>query len=210
MKVVKPKRIRKEVSKSNILVTKVYKLEYQKEGTQTAELKQQIITKTHYPSKVIANNLQDNVFSANEFNFEESVFENKETRVTWISVPEDVTIQEVQERLNKLNNPTLYKILSNRPILTETQEYAINNPELDVTLDTFANKQVVRYPEGHENAGELALDTYGKVQYKAIFFSKEEKEDIDLRTSDPQDFYVSPEISSELNLMQHVVKGQTI
>lgn len=42
-------KIRKEVSKSEINVSRVYSSDYQKEGTLTAELKQTIKTTSFYP-----------------------------------------------------------------------------------------------------------------------------------------------------------------
>ena len=202
--------IRKEVSKGDLNVTRVYKSDYQKEGTQTAELKQTITTDSFYPSKSVANNLQDNIFGMADFGFEEQKYQNKETRVAWIDVPEAMNQEAVAAKLAEAKEATLYRILSNRPILSDTQQYAVNSPELNVSLDDFANRQAVRYPDGNEKAGELALDVNGKVQYRAVFFSKAAKEDIDMRTEDPADAYLSAEIKAEVNSTSHVVEGQAI
>ena len=54
------------------------------------------------------------------------------------------------------------------------------------------------------------MDSLGKPQYRAIFFSNSAKEDMDLRTEGPDDFYASASIKAELNSTEHVVTGQTL
>jgi hypothetical protein len=61
----------------------------------------------------------------------------------------------------------------------------------------IADKQVVRFPEGHPQAGQLILNN-GKPQYKATYFKNEAIEDQDLRTQDPSDFYSTPTMRVEL------------
>lgn len=202
-------QIRKEVSKSKLRVSKLSKSDYQKEGTLTAELRQEVITESFYPTKSIANSLNDNIFSMKDFNFEEKNFENTEKRVGWIDVPATMTLDQVAKQLESVSGATLYRILSNKPIISDTEQYAIESTTLDVTLDTFANRQVVRIPEGQENAGALALNN-GKPQYRRIAFSKTPKEDDDTRTSDPSDFYASPEIKAEMNNTVHIGESQTL
>lgn len=188
--------VRKESKKSEIEISRVYKSDYQKEGTLTAELKQTVTTKSYYPSKSVSNNMQDNIFGMADFGFEEQKFNNVETRVAWIDVPESSTNETIKAQLAKFPKAELYKVLSNKPIITDAQQYAID--QNIVTLDVFANRQAVRYPAGHPQEGELALDAKGKVQYRAVFFAKELKEDIDYRTEDPSDFYVSSELEAEI------------
>lgn len=202
--------IRKEVSKSALTVSKVSKSDYQKEGTMTAELRQVVETVSFYPTKSIANSLNDNIFAMKDFGFEEQQFPNKETRVAWIDVPANLKQADVEAQLKNVPEATLYRVLSNRPIIADTEQYAIDNPELpNVTIDTFANRQVVRVPKGQENEGALAL-TNGKVQYRRIAFSKTQKEDVDMRTTAPEDFYASAEISAELNGKIHILEGQSL
>lgn len=202
--------IRKEISVSEISVSKVYKSDFQKEDTLTAELKQTVTTQSYYPTKSVANSISENIFTTKDFGFEEKIFPNKETRVAWIDVPLGSTIETVKAKLADLKEATLYRILSNRPIIADTEEYAINNEELpNVTLDTFANRQIVRLPEGSPDAGSLALIN-GKAQYRRIAFSKTSKVDVDLRNSDPSDVYMSPEIKAEVNGTVHVDDKQTL
>jgi len=202
--------IRKQVSKSSISVSRVFTSDYQKEGTQTAELKQVVTVQSFYPTKSIKNSLQDNIFSMGEFGFQEKEYQNKETRVTWIDVPQGTTVEQVVAKLAANPEAVLYKILSNRPILSDTELYAISSPELPVTSDTFANRQAIRYPTGNASEGQLAMDSNGKIQYRRIAFSISGTEDRDLRTSDPEDFYVSPELEAEMNNQTVVVEGQSI
>lgn len=191
-------RIRKEVSSSPLTVSRVYTSDYQKEGTLTAELKQTITTKSFYPSKSVANSLQDNIFSMSDFGFEETAYENKETRVAWIDVPVGSTQESVQQIIDGMNDARLYRVLQNHPILADTDDLAIANPEIPVTKDMYANKQAVRFSDNSDNAGELALDKNGKIQYRKVFFTKQAKEDQDWRTDD-EHFYASPELAAELN-----------
>lgn len=190
-------RIRKEVSKSAIVVSRVYKSDYQKKDTLTAELKQSVKTVSHYPTASISNSLQDNIFGMSDFGFQEKPFENTETRVAWIDVPVGSTVESVTAKIATIPGAGLYRALSNRPIIADTEKYAIESSELDVSLDTFANRQVVRYPAG-ENENGLALDTNGKVQYRRIAFTAKGAADVDVRTADPADYYASEEIEQEL------------
>ena len=204
--------IRKEVTAEGLLVSRVYSSEWQKEGTLTAELKQSIITKSFYPSKSVSNNMQDNIFGQSDFGFEEQEFENKETRVAWIDVPNGSTVETIIAKLIQFTNAKLYRVLSNVPILTNNQVYAVDQGL--TTKEKFANSQVVRYPEGAmqgnvDVSGKLALDNYGKPQYRAIFFSNDgTKSDKDLRTSD-EHFYASEEIVREMQGV-HVESDQTL
>lgn len=201
--------IRKEISKSPIIVSRVYKSEYQKEGTLTAELKQTIATKAFYPTKSVSNSLNDNIFSTTDFGFADQEFTSKETRVAWIDVPAVSTVESVQAKINSIPTLTLYKIMANKPIIADTEQYAIDSPELNVTTDTIANRQVVRYPDTHEtHPGEIVLDRHGKVQYRRIAFSVTVREDVDSRTEDVIDVYVSPEIQAELDPM--AIPSQTL
>jgi hypothetical protein len=203
--------IRKEISASEIEVSRVFKGDYQKPGTMTAELKQTVTTISHYPSQVVVDSLQDNIFDTKDFGFKEQSYDNKEVRVAWIDVPEGMSAEQVKARLESFEGACLYKILSNRPILSDRQQHAINNPELpDVTMDTFANSQATRYGAEHENAGNLVLDRNGKIQYRGVFFSTSTKEDQDLRTADVADFYASDELQAELTGSGFVVGGQEI
>jgi hypothetical protein len=201
-------RIRKEISKDGLAVSRVYKSDYQKENTLTAELKQTVITKSYYPSKSVANNMQDNIFGSKEFGFKEQEFTNNEKRVAWIDVPEGMTPEAVAKKLESFPDATLYRVLSNHPILTDNQVYAIGVGL--TTKDVFAENQIVRYPEGSENAGKLALDNNGKPQYRAIFFSNTAKEDQDMRTEAANDAYVSQAIAAEINIGNHIVTDQKL
>lgn len=198
-----PERITKHVSKSGLEVTRVYKSDWQKEGTLTAEIKQTVKTVTAYPSKSVSNNMQDNIFGNEAFGFENKEFENNETRVGWIDVPTNATVESVVAQLNKFPTATLYKVLSNKPILTDAQVYAIAQDL--TTKDIIGDRQVVRYPVGHPDAGSLILDNNGKIQYRATFFKTSALEDIDSRTVDMQDVYMTPNVAAEFNEATQVV-----
>jgi hypothetical protein len=187
--------VRKEVKKSSVTIDKVYVGDYQKEGTKSCQLRQVVETTSYYPSKQISNNMQDNPFSLGEFGFEEQAFPNKENRVAWIDVPAALSQDDVLGRLPK--DCCLYKVLSNRPILTNNQAYAID--EGIRTMDEFASTQIVRYGENSPLSGQIVKDDNGKPQYRQIFYSNTPKEDIDLRNASGTDYYASAAIIAELN-----------
>jgi hypothetical protein len=203
-------RIRKETSKSSLSVSRVYKSDYQKEGTETAEIRQEVTVVSFYPSKSIANDMQDNVFKLQDFGFKEEPYTNTEKRVAWIDVPVGTTAEQVVAKIAALPKAGLYRVLANKPILTDNQKYAITSPDIDVTMDTFAENQVVRYPEASANAGKLALDQLGKPQYRVVFFKADAPEDMDWRTASAGDFYSTPSIKAEMEQTAHVVEGQTL
>lgn len=198
-----------KISKSPISLDKeLYKSEFQKEGTLTAQFRQVVVTDSLYPTKQVASDLQSNLFSVDDFGFEKKAFQNNEARIAWIDVPEGTTEEQIKQKLEKANanGATLYRILSNSPILTNHQKFSVQSGQR--TLDYYANQQVVRYPEKHPQAGQLAL-TNGKPQYRRIFFWDSPMDDQDARTADPTDFYASPEILMEMQGATSFV-GQSI
>lgn len=197
--------VRKVVTKGQIEVSRVFKGNFQKEGTQTAELKQTIETVSHYPSKTVTSNFQDNPFSNEDFNFGESKWENKETRVAWINVPEGTTVDQTIAKLKGHAKAGLYKVLSNSPIISDIQEYAIGQNM--TSADIIGDAQVVRYPKGDVKEGQLILAN-GKPQYRAVFFNTQGLEDQDLRTDAPADFYATEKVKMELE--NSTVPSQTV
>lgn len=202
--------IRKESLSSEILVSRVYEAEFQKEGTLTAELKQTVDTKSFYPTKSVTTSLQDNIFTIENFGFKEQEFDSRETRVAWISVPLGSTEESVKQQLESFPDAVIYKILSNHPILSEEDKHIIASGEFSMTKDTVADKQAVRYPKEHESAGELIYDNNGKIQYRRTAFSKETKIDEDYRTEDPSKFYASPDLLAEINGTNFIIDDQSI
>lgn len=199
--------VRHEVSKSEITLDKLYKSNYQKEGTLSAQIRQIVTRKSFYPSKKTSSSMQANIFDNKDFGFEEQQFESNETRVAWIPVPENITEAEVKAKLATAhkNGATIYRVLSNQPILDENQKYAIAQGLS--TLDTFADAQVVRYPKGNENEGKIWTDPHGKVQYRRTFFWLTPMDDQDARGTG--EAYMSPAIKAEL-AGASVMQGQTI
>lgn len=188
-------QVTKEISKGAITVDRVYVADYQKEGSETAELRQEVTIRSKYPSVQTETDMQNGLFSNSAFGYEPKVFESVEKRVAWIPVPKGTTIQQVEALLATKPAACIYKVLSNEPILDKNQQYAIDAGLK--TKDDFANAQVARYPENHEKAGEVILDKNEKVQYRRTFFWNVAHEDMDLRTADATQ-YLSEEIALEL------------
>jgi len=204
---------RTEISKSPVTLDKIYVGENQKPGTLTAQLRQQVVTKSFYPSKKVDSNMQDNLFTGKDFGFEEKPYESKENRVAWIPVPVSKTEAEVKAMLDTAvkNGACIYRVLSNEPILDDNQQYAITAGLR--TYDDFANTQVIRYPDGvtdelgNDISGQIVKDKAGNVQYRRTFFSAKPKEDIDERSADR--VFMSAEIKAELQGAGALL-GQTV
>ena len=186
----------KSQRRTKVTVASITKGNYQKDGTMTAELRQKVQTTAEYPAIQVANEMQQNVFGTEEFNAETKVFTNEEIRVAWIDVPEKATVADVQKRIAA--DATLYRVLSNEPIITSSQQNAIGRGL--ITRDQIANAQVLRYPDNHEKAGQLILDKEGFPQYRKVFFWTTKKEDIDLRDGNSTP-YASKEIMAEMKQM---------
>lgn len=187
---------RVEVLKGALEVSRVHATQWQKEGTLTAEIKQTVTTKSYYPSKSVSHNLQDNPFSTADFGFSENVYDSNEKRVVWIDVPTGSTVESVVAKLATLPSATIYRILANHPIISDSQDYAIKAGL--TSMEVIADKQAIRYPDGHAEAGKLILKN-GKPQFKGNFFKATACEDQDLRTADPADFYATPKMKAELS-----------
>lgn len=205
-----PSNVRKDVKEAGINVSRVYDGNYNKADEQTAELKQVVTTKSFYPSKQVRNDKQDNVYGLKDFSAGgEKEFTNKETRVAWLTVPKGETPEKVAEKIAKFPKARLYRMLANKPILTTGQKAAIISPDLDATKDGFAERQAVRNPTDNS----LVLDRNGKIQYRVVYFSTEGKDDQDLRSADPSDFWASPALTEEMNGLDdssHTVEDQVI
>lgn len=210
--------IKKTTTYSDITLDNIAVSQYQKEGTLTAQIRQTVTTVSNYPSKQIATNMQQNLFDGTDFGFDGQNFTNTEERVAWILVPLGTTAESLKDRLAKANaqNATIYRVMSNRPILDEAQQFAVKTGLNGVTMDTFANSQIVRFPKGHPQEGLICLDANNKVQYRRTFFWLTPLEDQDKRTTDPADVYLSPEVTMELNgasansTIGNVMEGQTL
>jgi hypothetical protein len=187
------------------------KAEFQKEGTKTVILEQEIITKTSYPAKKVGSSLDGNLFGADDFGFESKDFENKELRLAFMNVPVNATQEQVQAKLDVANaaGAVIYKLMSNQPILDENQLYAITAGLR--TKDQFANSQVARFPKdakddkGNDIGGQIILHN-DKPFYRRTAFATGPVEDVDNRAG--SDYYVSPEIEAELKSAS-VLAGQT-
>lgn len=185
---------------SAITLDKTYVAQFQKEGTKTAQIRQVVTTDSYYPTKQVSSNMQANIFDTADFGFEEKHYQNKENRVAWIPVPINATDEQIAAKLVEMTakGACIYRVLSNRPILDDHQKYAVGVRLNGVTLDTFANPQVLRFPKGHAQEGQISLGAGNKVVYRRTFFWNAPMVDSDLRNTDPADFYMSPEIQLEL------------
>lgn len=148
------------------------------------------------------NNLRSSLFSAEELGKETFI----EKRVDFIDVPKGATVEEVQARIDSLPNARIYRALSDKPIMSNSQIGTIQNGlsgeafenfkqvhgiEADswndecrqALLTNIANNQMVRYGENFEgkDAQEPVLRN-GKPQYRItrFYFGDTPKEDVSI------------------------------
>jgi len=189
--------ISKKTTVGPLKLERVYKNQYQKEGTQTAEFKQTVTTVSSYPSKSVASSLEDNLFTAEDCGFESQDYTNKSTRVAWLNVPESLTEEQVRAKLESNPNAMIQRHYSNHPILSSQQEYGIKSGL--TTKDAIAESQLLRYPKGSENEGEVILDREtGKPIYKIDVFRTSKVEDVDTRNADKDDYYMPESLKAEV------------
>lgn len=178
-----------------------YVSQYQKKDTLSIMLRQVINTRSTYPSAKISNNMQDNLFDLEDFGFGDGqVFNSVQNRTAFLDVPTDSTLAVLTEKVKSYVDACIYRVISNKPILTDSQLSAITNGI--TTYDVFANSQAIRFPESHETTPNLLiLDAWGKVQYRSTFFSRTEKSDEDYRGATAEG-YLSPELKAELEALK--------
>ena len=191
----------KVITYQPITIDNIKTSQFTKKGTLTAQIRQQVITKTSYPAVNTNDGVTSDIF-AGEF---ENVgigkeYSNTENRVAFITVPDTCTVQMLQNKLNGLvqagKQPVIMKIVSNRPILTDNQKASIAS-QLK-TMDDYANTQAIRFSKHNTegNANKLILDDNQNVLYKRTFFQADKVADVN--TCDPNDTYVSPQLEEEM------------
>ena len=169
-----------------------------KQTKQTAQLRQ--VVTTTYPATSFGNEFQDALGSAPEG---QSFDEN---RIAFVDVPKNVTEEQVQAMIDELEDAVIYKILTSdySEVLTSNQlNWGANMIESDEEkeeyFETLRNNLLVK------NSDSEAIDRKGNVidnpaqdnprcQYKATFFSKTWRDDVDNRLSEAE---IEAAVSSE-------------
>lgn len=183
-------QVRTEVNAGLISCDKVYSATYQKEGSMTAQLRQVITTSKFYPTTKYTNEMEDNPFANELGGGSEKEYANEQTRVTWINVPVGTTPEQVTE---KVKNGKLVQTISNSPILTNDQKYAIDNGLK--TMDDYAKSQIIQKNEN--GVLEIVKDAEGKFQYKVNNFKMDKNApDVDLRGTTEE--YIPSWINEEI------------
>src|SRR6187455_292629 len=149
-----------EMTKKEIVLRRIFENQFQKPGTLTAEVEQEVDVVSYYPSRKVTSDKQDGIFDTAEFGFKPNTYPSTETRVAWLPVPANATEEVVAARIKAMYEAgaTIYKELSNEPILDDNQKNALERRLDGVSMDRFANSQVCRYPVGHEREGMLILN----------------------------------------------------
>lgn len=147
-----------------------------------AQLRQ--VVDKNYPGGKISSDKQDSLYDLSSFGFKGQSFQ--ENRVCWIDVPKGATQEQVQTLIDNHPQARIYKVLSSDPILTDSQEQAIAQGL--TTLEVIADRQMIRNSDGKliDRGGQVIPEPVssfdkGRIQYKALYFSKTAKADEDYR-----------------------------
>lgn len=160
-------QIKKQFSK--ITVDSVTPHQFKK-GLFQAQLRQSVVTE--YPSMRVGNSKADLLFGLDKFKLPEGQMFKSE-RVTWIPLPSDMKVEEVQAAIDAEPKARIYKTLSNKleDVLTQEQHQAIQRGLKSV--EDFRKSRLVKDKEGKELPGTP--------QYAQNFLSLTLKEDEDFR-----------------------------
>jgi len=141
-----------------------------KKGIFQAQVRQVVITE--YPSMRIGNSKADLLFGLDKFTVPDGQ-KFSSVRVTWLPIPSDLKVEEVQAAIDAVPTARIYKTLSNKleDVMTVEQKQAVVQGV--ASLDTFKKARLVRDKEGKE--------LKGVAQYSQNFFSLTAKEDEDFR-----------------------------
>ena len=124
--------------------------QFQKEGTKSVLLQQEV--KSTYP---VSRNNTDGIIADSELGTGET-FVNKRNVI--VVIPNSMTIEQFNERLQKFPKAGLRKIVSSEPIVSENHKWAMS--ERGLTLEAIAQKQVVK--EVDQETGEERIVNHKK------------------------------------------------
>lgn len=163
----------------------------------SAQLRQVVSTTAHYPAARPNSGLNDGLFAVEDFDIKSEPMESTQQRLVWIDVPVGTTEDQVKGILAANPNAKIVRIVSNTPIISASQQSVIDDVTSTLTKDQVAMRQLIQYPagstdaKGASNAGEIAKDSNGKLQYAINVFSMDgSKSDSDTRDADPENSYV--------------------
>ena len=170
-----------------------------KEGTKQCQIRQVVSVDTQYPSTSFENNKSDNLFSQADFSAVSvsEPFNQTADRSTFMTVPEDKTLEEIQDMLDSYPQAFIYREISNHPILNDNQLSSILSGVNKKTMEEYAWEQKIIDPSQKDLT--LILDILGKPQYQSYFFSLTKDADVDSRNKVADDFFSSPEIMNLLD-----------
>lgn len=196
----KSNSVRVEKSFSDITLDNIRVGQFQKANTKTAVLRQLVTITSHYPESHVSNDMADSLVDPREFHFAETSRERFENRVAFVPVPEHYTRAQVEAAVAKANasGAKLYRVLSYQPILSEDDRRYLDRQDAAGQaqfMERRAARQALRYPQGHEQAGQLILDSMGRIQYRDTYLSVEGREDVDGR--DPNSCWAPQSLIAE-------------
>jgi hypothetical protein len=182
--------VKKTVTFGAVTVDKVSASKFQKEGTLTAQVSQNVLIITDYPSAQVNNSLTQNIFNVEEFGFKSQTFEQKQRRVAFFDVPTNADVASVQKRIDETvealgeGKVVLCIHRSCQPITHDGHKWALREGEL--TEDDLAMSQIVRDPETKK-----PILFEGKYQYRSTNFRIDGVDEVDNRKATVDQAYTS-------------------
>ena len=134
-------------------------------GKVQAQLRQ-VLTK-YYPKTKLSNSLNDALIASQASQVEEEAYE--ETRITWRPVMEGTTPEQVEQALEGMVEPCIYKILSSNPIFTDGDTSwmeSLDNEDSKKYVEKLKIGQLVKTPDG-----EIIKDHFDQLQYRRNAFT---------------------------------------
>lgn len=157
----------------NVVAVKEVSSQFQKEGTKSVLLQQDV--STTYPA---SRNNTDGIIADSELGAGET-FVNKRNAI--VVIPSSMTVEQFNERLQKFPKAGLRKIISSEPIVNENHKWAMK--ERGLTIETIAERQIVK--EVNKETGEEVVINHkktGEPCYRVVELVSDitQKGDVDL------------------------------
>lgn len=192
---------------NGVIVVDSVEVDTYDENINNVQIRQSFVRQ--YAGKQVESNFRDSLFSVEELGIETQDF--TQDRVTWIPANLEHTKKDVQKALKEVENACIYRVLSFDPILEDGQIRVLKNGLTGDALKNFLKENKIKGGEWTEECSEILLDKIaarqlvvygenntegkdadepvlisGKKQYRALYFSKTYRPDLDLRVEEKQ------------------------
>ena len=124
-----------------------------------------------YPGSQAGNSKQDGLYEDSHFNNPNTTREFSQVRYCLVKVPNGESVEAVQAKIDALENPTIYRILSNSvsDVITDEQKtmmnqgrltYFVRDDEGKIVTDPSTNKPLIKLATAQEMEDRLEVKGY--------------------------------------------------